>query len=184
MKRLLIVGFALVLCGCSIFPKGPDIQISTFDLGVPHADLNFGKCSLEAGDFQGKMPSRQKMIFRSGTNRLMADEFNRWSDVPPEMLKSFLDRAFAAKPADTGARKLLVEGDIFQFEGNLDKMTADLEVELKVFELPGKKPVLKKIYKESVAFEGKDASLFAAAMSSAAKKIAESLASDIAKAAP
>ena len=172
MRKILIAFLFVALCGCSIFPKGPDMPVSNFDLGIPPGELNFSGCLLEAGDFQGKMPSRQKMVFRSGGNRLIVDEFNRWADIPPELLKAYLSRAFARKSSDGGSRRLLVEGDLFQFEGNLDRMTADIEVELKVLEPPDKKPILKKIYKESVSFERNEVSQFAAAMSSAASRTA------------
>jgi ABC-type uncharacterized transport system auxiliary subunit len=181
MKNLLMAVFLAALCGCSIFPRGPDFQVSSFDLGVPAGDLNFGKCSLDTGDFQGETPSHQKMVFRSGINRLLMDEYNRWSEIPPEMVKSFLNRAFAARPAEAGAKKLLVEGDLFQFEGNLDRMTADVQVELTVLELPGRTVVMKKIYSESVPFEKKDSAMFAAAMSSGVRKITEKFAADISK---
>ena len=117
--------------GCSGLLPDPEYhETVTYDLGLPEVrkplpfPLVIRPCSADTS-------ARYKMLFRSG-ERLVPDEFARWSRTPAEMLTRYCRIAFSRSldriPADTPAREYLLTGSVLACETDLTASVSRLYV--------------------------------------------------------
>lgn len=112
----------MLLCtGCSGLLSSPEYhEPKTYDLGIPEVRqaLPF---SLLIRPFTSDTSARYKMLFRKG-ERLIPDEFARWSRTPSEMLTRYCRIAFSRSTDHAAGRdgvphpEFVLTGTVLSFE--------------------------------------------------------------------
>lgn len=134
LKLLALPVFCTALsfsAGCSWLLSDPEYhETVTYDLGLPEVrkPLPF---PLVIRSFSADTSARYKMLFRSG-ERLVPDEFSRWSRTPAEMLTRYCRLAFSRSldraPEGKQEREYLLAGSVLACETDLTTQVSRLYV--------------------------------------------------------
>jgi ABC-type uncharacterized transport system auxiliary subunit len=128
-----IIGLSLLLLtlfsmGCSILPDPEDQPIYYFDIGAPETK-NQMKEVVKLSTVEFVVCEKTLMSFRDGGNSVRFDEFNRWSDLPSNLLRKHfllaLNNTSSTKPNTLSQGKSL-DVYILRFDLDLQKKTANV----------------------------------------------------------
>ena len=128
-----IIGLSLAFvtlfaAGCSILPQPEDRPVYYFNIGN-FDNKKFLNVPVELTSLEFVFSEKTQMAFRDGNNSVLLDEFNRWSDLPSNLLrKRFILVLNNTNPekniAFSQARSLDV--DIVRFDFDMKKKTANI----------------------------------------------------------
>ena len=123
-------------------------------------------------------PYKTKMFFRTTSNQLRFDDYNKWVQTPSIMLKRYLKLAFRSKPMQNHKPQYSVELSILSFEADELTKHAVFIVEYKIINLTSKN---KKIFVKSFSnkMEEINPENFVQAMSTISADFADKLKSEI-----
>lgn len=130
---LIACSSALFVCtGCSgLFPSPEYHEPSTYDLRFPEvwSPLPF---PLIVRSFSSDTSARYKMLFRDG-ERVVPNEFARWSRIPSEMLTRYCRIAFSrstdrTSPAGMPSHEFVLSGTVLAFEADMTDKVCRLYV--------------------------------------------------------
>ncbi len=108
MLNLSLAFSILLITGCSIFPRNPEIPVTYFDIGLPAESENLKKApQVDVLNVQSMDTYTDRMVFRVSETHIKIDEYNRWASLPNEMLKKYFVLAFNQS-----------ENNKFQIQGN------------------------------------------------------------------
>ena len=179
VRSLVFPGVLCLLSGCSIFPS-PEVTVAQYyDLSIPEKLSTYGK-NVEVLPFSSNSGDRYKMVLRN-QNRIESTENCKWILPPGSLMTKYLRLAFRSEPGDTRKNgTVILSGSISAFESENDSAILGLTYKLR---MTGKTP--EKEISRTILLREKFAKTapeeFAAAMSKAAKKAAESIAADLKK---
>ena len=107
----------LAACSFSLIPEADVTENGIFDLASPAAigELPF---TIDVNAFSSECAGRYKMVFREKGNRIVVDEFNRWSMPPGAMLTKYLAARFAAQSGNHGKPAFELDGTVLTCELN------------------------------------------------------------------
>lgn len=184
MKRLFLFFVAAVLvlsAGCFQLnlPEVQGKKTAQYTLDLP-ADFKKPEISLAIAEFVSETSAKYKMVSRKGTE-VFVDPFAKWSSTPSVMITSAFRKLFGCDDSDNDEAIYLLQGDIFLFERNLNRNTADLKIQYVLTERESGKNVWKKELSTSVPLTGDTPEAFALAMSKAVVIQAEAVRTDISK---
>lgn len=164
MKRW-FAAFTLValVAGCNLIPTEPYIKTNYFDLGFPDKDRQMPNRRLVIREFRKSGPYLAKMVFRNSPNHLSFDEYNRWSMEPTELLERYFVLAYDLEESDDG-EKLELEGEILQFEGDLQTNEVKLILRLTVRGAESDDVVLEDVFRCETTVDEMTANEFAKGM--------------------
>ena len=141
MKRFTLWCAAMALpllaaCSFSLIPQSDFTETRTFDLAAPEAlgELPF---IVDVDAFSSECAGRFKMAFREDANRIVVDEFNRWSMPPGAMLTKYLGARFAAQSGNherDGKPVFELDGSVLNCELDKTKKQVDLMVHFFIIE--------------------------------------------------
>ena len=127
-----------LLTSCVLSPK-PFRSVTYHDLGTPGV-LNQQGPFVTFSRFAMNGPYKNKMVFRTQTNELAIDEYNKWSQAPETMLGRYMALAFRGKPESDTAKTYSVIATVMSFEADESSDNALLIVEYTIVEpFQGKK---------------------------------------------
>lgn len=177
----LSAGLVFFTVACSILPSGQYREARSFDIGVPPS-ANAG-VSVSVQPFGSDSACKFKMIYRSGGNEMLVDEYNRWTQPPGQMITKYLHLAFRDAPGTQASwplpAKYELSGSVLAFEADFDAKQANLGVR---YVLRSKERQERKIERTAVFSEhiaGMDSADVAKAMTHAAAKLVDSIKSDL-----
>jgi len=170
--------FLLFVCGCSVFRSAP--QTAYFDLGnsgIPESK-NYG---FDIKNFSSDLPASTKMIFRRDSNEIEYDVYNNWAQTPQNLLTKYFifyfNNPHNQLESKYANKKLTIEGDLYNFECNMDTKEAVLSVRIKI--IHNETIILSKIYSVKEKMLMLTASDFSKAMAKAILKLAQQVEKDI-----
>lgn len=169
----------LLLASCNIFPS-PEVAVSRYyDLSIPERVPLDGKNVLVL-PFASNSGDRYKMALREG-NSIRSSEASKWIMPPGSLMTKYLRLAFRSEPGMRQSRQeITLSGTVSAFESQKGEAILGLTYKLRPSVGTGMKEFSRTILLRE-KFEGSSAEAFAAAMSKAAEKAAESIAADIKK---
>lgn len=176
----LLLLFLLFVCSCSMFRSTP--STTHFDLGDSTVSASKSYC-IDIKNFSSDLPASTKMVFRKDSNEIEYDVYNNWAQTPQNILAKYLVFYFNTPNKETDSRcannKLIIDGNIYNFECNIDTKEAVLIVRIKI--IKNETIILNKIYSVREKMAMLTASDFSKAMAQATFKLAQQLESDINK---
>lgn len=176
---LFLLPGCLLLASCSIFPT-PEVTVSNYyDLSIPEKISTPGKTVIVT-PFASNSGERYKMALRVG-NSIRSTESCKWIMPPGSLMTKYLRLAFRNAPgAPQGKKVVTLSGSISAFESNKGKAVLGVTYKLRTGD--GKK---EKEFSRTILirekFEKASSEDFAAGMSRAAGKVAQSIAADLKK---
>lgn len=180
MKRFRLVYAAALLpllaaCSFSLVPQTGYTDPRTFDLAspAPHDELPF---VVEVDTFSNECSGRYKMVFREETNRIIIDEYNRWSMPPGSMLTKYLSARFAATPGNqnkTVKPVFELDGTVLTCELNKPEKQVDLMIHYFIVEPGDERFKLTGTEDYSIPVDDTTAEAFADGMNRAAAQFAD-----------
>ncbi|MCP4179166.1 MAG: hypothetical protein GY756_15510 [bacterium] len=167
LAALFLFIFITSISSCLNIPSHKPVNI--FDIGVPKPIYLPG---IELGfiDFLNDSETMQKMLYRTGKNRIEYDPYNKWSALPNRLLSNYLKASFRTKNISSKNIVLNLAGSVSSFQVDLMSRQVSMSVEYRIRH----KGTLMKEYSEVVVtkFTEKTPIAFAEAMSRNAKKLA------------
>jgi len=122
--------------GCSIFPHQNDTKTNYFDIGFPKKNkANQLNTPIIIERVTTIGPYYEKMVFRTSTNHLEYDEFNRWISPPSKMLKRYFILALENKnirEIDTNSKVLKLNIEILRLEADLNQKLITLLIRITI----------------------------------------------------
>lgn len=178
VSLLLLVLF--LICGCSMFKTTP--STTYFDLGdfnVPESK-NYG---IDVMCFSSDLPASTKMVFRKESNEIAYDIYNNWAQTPQNILTKYLTFYFNNPHKQTDPKhtnnKLIIDGNIYTFECNMETKEAVLNVRVKLIQ--NEAILSNKIYSVRKKMAALTAFDFSKAMTQATCELAQRIERDINK---
>ena len=127
---VLAAGAAFSAASCSILPSGQYREVRSFDIGVP-ASADF-PASLSIEPFGSDSACKFKMLYRSGGNEMLVDEYDRWTQTPGQMVTKYLRLAFRDTPGTQASApqsvKYELSGSVLAFEADFDAKKVNLGI--------------------------------------------------------
>ena len=165
----------LAACRFSVIPQAEYTETRTFDLVSPGpiGELPF---TIDVDAFSSECASRYKMVFREEGNRIVVDEFNRWSMPPGAMLTKYLTARFAAPSGHyglDGRPAFELDGSVVNCELNRTKKQVDLLVHFFIIEHGNDDFKITGTENYSIPVDGTAAEAFADGMNKVAAKFAD-----------
>lgn len=177
-NMLLLFLLLLFACSCSMFRPTP--ETTYFDLGVFRTS-ELKNYNIYVKNFSSDLPSSTKMIFRKESNEIEYDIYNNWAQTPQNILTKYLIFYFNNPYKQTDSKyannSLTLEGNIYDFECNINTKEAVLNVGIKIIQ--NDTIILNKIYSIREQISKLTASDFSKAMAQATFKLAQQIESDI-----
>lgn len=180
MRKIRIPAFLLLpgvlfLASCSIFPSPQVTTSQYYDLSIPER-LPLAGISLHILPFASNSGERYKMALRDG-NTIRSSEGSKWVLPPGSLLTKYFRLAFRSKGGSSvGKRSITLSGNVSAFESNNKEALLGLTYKLRSKNKEFFRTILIREKQENDT-----AQAFAASMSKAARKAAESIAQDIKK---
>ena len=164
----------LAACSFSVIPPADSTETRIFDLISPAAigGLPF---TIDVDAFSSECAGRYKMVFREEGNRIVVDEFNRWSMPPGAMLTKYLAARFAThgNQERDGKPAFELNGTVLNCELNKAKKQVDLMVHFYIVEHGNDTFKITGTEEYEVQVDGTSAEAFADGMNKAAEKFAD-----------
>ena len=123
----------LAACSFSLIPEADVTENGIFDLASP-APIGELPFTIDVNAFSSECAGRYKMVFREKGNRIVVDEFNRWSMPPGAMLTKYLAARFAAQSGNLGKPAFELDGSVLNCEMDKEKKHVDLMVHFFIVE--------------------------------------------------
>ena len=128
-----IIGLSLAFVaffatGCSILPQPQDQPVYYFNLGSP-GKQNILNVPVELASVDFVVCEKTQMSFREGDNSVRFDEFNRWSDLPSNLLRRRLIMTLSnINSSQKSALQQLgtLDVEILRFDFDLKNKTANV----------------------------------------------------------
>jgi len=175
---------SLALClgqGCGgILSSEPYHESKSYDLGVP-AEVK-AAAFLQVEPFSSSSTCKFKMLYRTGSNELSIDEFDKWIQPPGQLLTKYVRLAFRTSPGDSfvaGGAKYRLYATILAFEADLDAGKASLGVRYELLDDSDPSARVERTVIFSQPLDGSDAQAVAAAMSKAAAAMVQAVKKDL-----
>ena len=165
----------LAACNVNVIPPTEFTETRTFDL-VSRAPLGELPFIINVDAFSSECASRYKMVFREDANRIVVDEFNRWSMPPGAMLTKYLSARFAAQSGNhgrDGKPAFELDGSVLNCELNKEKKQVDLLVHFFIIEHGDDDFKITGTENYGIPVDGTSAEAFADGMTKAAAKFAD-----------
>ena len=165
----------LAACNFNVIPPTEFTETRTFDLVSP-APLGELPFIINVDAFSSECASRYKMVFREDANRIVVDEFNRWSMPPGAMLTKYLSARFATHSDNQqrdGKPAFELDGTVLNCELNKAKKQVDLLVHFFIIEHGDDTFRITGTESYSIPVDGSTAEEFADGMNKAAGKFAD-----------
>jgi len=175
---LMVLCLIMVIISSScIFSTNTFRPVRYYDLGGAEV-INNGGPYVRFLKFSVDGPYKTKMLFRTTSNQLRVDDYNKWVQTPSVMLKRYLKLAFRAKPLGSVKPQYSMELSILSFEADELTKHAVFIVEYKIINLRSKN---EKIFVKSLSrkMENMKAEDFVRVMSKISANFAEELKSEI-----
>ena len=165
----------LAACSFSVIPQAEYTETRTFDLVSPGpiGELPF---TIDVDAFSSECAGRDKMVFREEGNRIVVDEFNRWSMPPGAMLTTYLAARFAAHSGNQerdGKLAFELDGTVLNCEMDKEKNLVDLMVHFFIVEHDNDTFKITGTEEYEIHVDGTSAEAFADGMNKAAGKFAD-----------
>lgn len=178
MLRIVIISIAaLMLAGC-VFSKEKFIPVRYYDLGNPDAAKS--PVCLKVGSFAVTGPYKQDMVYRTGKNELLRDQYNKWALGPDILVRRHLKMSFPGETLKEAGFE--ITGNILAFEADLVKKEVLFTVEYSISSQASSKiPAQDKISTFKAKFDDASPEAFARAMSLAVSDFTESVSLDLKK---
>lgn len=180
----LAVIVSILLAGCSFLNEQPYRQVDYFDLGSPNQYALDG-VTVKFMKFRGLEAAKYKMVYHEDDTRVLIDDYNKWIQPPGFMLNRFLQTAFSSNQnsATNETSSYDVSGTLFEFKIDLKKQLAVLGVTYIIRDsnsaaLP---PLVEKSVSFTAPFKDRTGYAFSQAMSTASRKLCDSIYKDIKK---
>ena len=165
----------LAACNVNVIPPTDFTETRTFDLASP-APFDSLPFIVEVDAFSNECSGRFKMVFREETNRIVIDEYNRWSTTPGALLTKYLAARLAAKSGNQGRDGKPVfelDGSVLSCELNKPRKQVNLLVHFFIIEHGNDTLKISGTEDYSIQVEDTTAEAFADGMNKAAAKFAD-----------
>ena len=165
----------LAACSFSVIPPADTTETRVFDLISPAAIGNL-PFTIDVDAFSSECAGRYKMVFREEGNRIVVDEFNRWSMPPGAMLTKYLAARFAAQSGNQerdGKLAFELDGTVLNCEMDKEKNLVDLMVHFFIVEHDNDTFKITGTEEYEIHVDGTSAEAFADGMNKAAGKFAD-----------
>jgi ABC-type uncharacterized transport system auxiliary subunit len=155
-------------------------QTTYFDLGDTRISesKNYG---IEIKGFSSDIPASTRMVFRKDSNEIEYDIYNNWAQTPQNILTKYLILYFNNPHKQMDSRyankKLTIDGNIYNFECNMDTKEAVLNARIKIIQ--NETIISNKIHSIREKMAALTASDFSKAMAQAAFRLAQQIENDI-----
>ena len=162
----------LAACSFSLIPEADVTENGIFDLASPAAigELPF---TIDVNAFSNECAGRYKMVFREKGNRIVVDEFNRWSMPPGAMLTKYLTARFASQSGNHRKPAFELDGTVLNCEMDKEKKHVDLMVHFFIVERGDDAFKITGTEEYVIQVDGTSADAFADGMNKAAAKFAD-----------
>lgn len=179
VRSLVFTGVLCLLSGCSIFPS-PEVTLTQYyDLSIPEKLSTYGK-NVEVLPFSSNSGDRYKMALRN-RNRIESTENCKWILPPGSLMTKYLRLTFRSEPGAAREKgTILLSGSVSAFESENGSAILGLTYKLRTIGRTPEKEICRTILLREKFAEAAPEE-FASAMSKAAEKAAESIASDLKK---
>ena len=184
MKKLILFLFSgtlilLIANACSILPSPQKTKITYYDIGAPEKIYNIPS-GIQFPPIMGGVGDEPKMVFKTSSNIIKFDPFNRWADSPAKLVRCYMILALNNK---TQTINYVMNGEILRFDCDLKKKTVNLAIKITIKSYKAKKAdkrfISQIIYESSIPIKEKTGTAYAEAMEQAiaeiTKKAAHSL---------
>ena len=177
LMRMVLFFLMVIIFSSCVFSTNTFHPVRYYDLGVAEV-INEGGPYVHFLKFSVNGPYKTKIVFRTTSNQLRFDDYNKWVQTPSVMLKRYLKLAFRSKPQDKRESQYSVEMSILSFEADELTKHAVLVVEYKIINLKNEN---KKIFVKSLSrkMEDMNAEDFVQAMSKISADFADELKSEM-----
>lgn len=174
----------LLISGCSIFPKTPNIPITYFDIGAPGEIESLKKApQVNIQDVKTMDPYNERMVFRVSETHIEIDEYNRWASPPSEMIRKYFFIAFNQngwnKAQLQGNERLELYVQILCLESDLTKKTVKVTLSVQIRKSFDGDVVYSEILSEQQSVDNITAEKFAETVKSLIDKILISISSSL-----
>ena len=130
LVNLLVFGLLALCFGC-LFQSAPYQDVRSFDLG--RAVKVDTPMVVRVGSFDVARLYGTRFIYRMGEHEVVADEYNRWIQLPQVLVEQYLRLAFGGEGVSRSSDSTVeIAGDILVFEFDLVESQAHLLVDLEL----------------------------------------------------
>ena len=165
----------LAACNFNVIPPADSTETRVFDLISPAAVSNL-PFTIDVDAFSSECAGRYKMVFREEGNRIVVDEFNRWSMPPGALLTKYLAARLATYSDNqqrNGKPAFELDGSVLNCELNKAKKQVDLMVHFFIVEHDDDTFRIAGTESYSIPVDGTTAEAFADGMNKVAAKFAD-----------
>lgn len=167
----------LILTGC-VFSTEPYRGVRHHDLGIPPVRNPDGP-TVQINKFKINGPYIFKMVFRADNNELKINDYDKWAQVPEQMLGRYLKMTFSGKDKTEPPESFTVSGTILAFEGNRITRNAIMTIEYTIKKNQGKNRVKTFCETFTESMPEVNSSNLAAAMSKNAERLTDRIYEEI-----
>ena len=152
-RTFLLLISAIILSGCNLIPAQPYIQTYYFDVGTPETAIKSNHQNIDITEVKRSGPYCERMVFRTSPNSVRFDEFNRWSMLPDEMIKRYLEMVYTCEADHQKEKIYSLQAEIVQLEADLANNKVLVGINFELYTADNNNKIWEKTFSQQISVQ-------------------------------